>query len=81
MQWTDAGLFCRGRMVGDRMSYPETVKLKNAVNDQDHVAGPASAAVTLLVGALAHHKDHGRAIASLGNESRTHLLGKMILSV
>ena len=30
------------------MSSSETVKLKNAVNDQDHVAGPASAAVTLL---------------------------------
>jgi len=30
------------------MSYPETVKLKNVVNDQDHVAGPASAVVTLL---------------------------------
>ena len=30
------------------MSYPETVKLKNAVNDEDHVAGPASAVVTLL---------------------------------
>lgn len=30
------------------MLYPDTVKLKNAVNDQDHVAGPASAVVTLL---------------------------------
>lgn len=27
---------------------PETVKLKNEVNDEDHVAGPASAVVTLL---------------------------------
>jgi protein-disulfide isomerase len=30
------------------MSYPETVKLKNPVNDQDHVVGPDNAAVTLL---------------------------------
>jgi formate-nitrite transporter family protein len=30
------------------MFNPETVKLKNAVNDQDHVVGPAGAVVTLL---------------------------------
>jgi formate-nitrite transporter family protein len=30
------------------MSYIETVRLKNTVNDQDHVAGPADAAVTLV---------------------------------
>src|SRR5690349_13301941 len=30
------------------MLSPDTVSLKNPVNDQDHVAGPASAVVTLL---------------------------------